>query len=172
MSGLFGLHHEKPSVSNMRRWFTVVHLVDRVSGRHLALVDCHLLQGAIKGGRPVPGLPRHRQLYISQLTKVVAAAQHQQGYGSVFVIGDFNAGWVADNRERLPHLPFRQFRSIGFRSMWAAQRPHNGRGTHHDALIDQVWSRQPARGARVLFSLAGYSDHLPAVARYHLSPAT
>jgi hypothetical protein len=52
--------------------------------------------------------------------------------------------------------------------MWATEHP-GGRGTHNDALIDQVYSRSKARSAKVLFPLGRYSDHRPAVATYGLS---
>jgi hypothetical protein len=171
MSPLYSLHGEKPTYDDsMRHWFTVVHLVDRVTGQHLALINCHLIQGVVKAGRPVPGIPRHWHLYVNQLTHVVAEAQRQQGYGTVFVMGDFNSGWLQDKRVHHAHLPIRQFRHIGFRSMWATDTPANGMGTHSNALIDQVWSVRAAKRATVLFSMRGYS--VPAVARYRLSPAS
>lgn len=173
MSRAYNLHGEQPAYGkNMRHWFTIVHLVDRVTGQRLSLINCHLIEGVVKGGRPVPGIPRHWHLYVTQLTHVVAAAQHQLGYGNVYVMGDFNAGWLQDKRFHHAHLPIRSFHKIGFRSMWATETPANGMGTHSNALIDQVWSVHKAKRAKVLFSLKGYSDHVPAVARYHLTPAT
>jgi endonuclease/exonuclease/phosphatase (EEP) superfamily protein YafD len=105
------------------------------------------------------------------MTNLIEKVENQRGYGTVFVMGDFNAGWVADEKHRHEHLPFRSFRAIDFRSMWATERPGNGKGTHEDALIDQVYAHDKAGSARVLFGLKGYSDHLPAVARYGLSAA-
>jgi endonuclease/exonuclease/phosphatase (EEP) superfamily protein YafD len=102
------------------------------------------------------------------MTNLIQKVENQRGYGKVFVTGDFNAGWVADEKHRHRHLPFRSFRSLHFKSMWAAERPRDGRGTHADALLDQVYARRAAASARVLFRLNDYSDHVPAVARYRL----
>ena len=42
-----------------------------------------------------------------------------------------------------PHkrLPFRSFRAIGYRSMWATENPGKGRGSRQHGLIDQVYVR-------------------------------
>ena len=171
-SGVYRLKGEKPTYGDMRHYFTVVHLVDRVSGQRLAIINCHLVQGAVMAGTRVPGLPRHWHLYVTQLTKVVAAAERQQGYGRVFVLGDFNSGWLQDKAHRNRHLPIRSFGAIGFRSMWATENPGKGRGSRQGGLIDQVWNTHKARSAKVLFSLNEYSDHKPVVARYHLGAAS
>jgi endonuclease/exonuclease/phosphatase family metal-dependent hydrolase len=168
-SGMISLRGERPSWDdNQRHWFTVVHLVDRISGQRLSIVDVHMIHGAIQAGRPVRGRPRHWHVYCVQMAHLIKKVERQRGYGRVFVMGDFNAGWTADKKHRHRHLPFRSFRAVGYRSMWATEHPHNGRGTHNDALIDQVYAREKASSAQVMFSLGGYSDHLPAVARYHL----
>jgi hypothetical protein len=168
-SGLMSLRGERPKWDDDKRhWFTVIHLVDRVTGQRLSIVNVHMIHGAVKGGVPVPHEPRHWDVYVTQMTHLITKVEKQRGYGTVFVMGDFNAGWVADKKKRHAHLPFRSFRSIGFKSMWAAERPRNGKGTHEDALIDQVYARRTAGSARVLFGLGGYSDHRPAVARYGL----
>ena len=167
-SGLISLRGEPDAREGYKsHWFTVIHLVDRVSGQRLSIVNVHMLHGAVRAGRPYPGRPKHWRTYQIQMTNLIRKVQQQQGYGRVFIIGDFNAGWVADRKHRHRHLPFRSFRGIGYRSMWATERPH-GRGTHRDALIDQVFSRAKAGSAKVLFRLGRYSDHRPAVARYHL----
>ncbi len=144
-SGVYLLKGEKPTYGDMRHWFTVVHLVDRLSGERIALINCHLVQGAVMGGRRVPGLPRHWHLFVTQLQRVVAAAQRQEGYGNVFVLGDFNSGWVQDAQHRRRHLPIRSFRAIGFRSMWATEHPPKGQGSRGGGLIDQVWNTKKAK---------------------------
>lgn len=168
MSRAFSLRGEKlPAYDSMRtHYFTVVHLVDRVTGQKLSILDVHLPPGVIAGGRPVPGIPRHLRLYREQLASVIAKAKRQVGYGQVFVIGDYNVGYLQDLAHRVKGLPYRKFHGIGFKSMWATQTPASGMGTHDNALIDQVWSGRKATGAKVLFKLKGYSDHLPAVATY------
>lgn len=170
-SGVYRLGREKPTYGDMRHYFTVVHLVDRVSGERISVINCHLVQGAVMAGRRVPGLPRHWHLFVTQLEKVVAAAQRQQGYGKVFVLGDFNSGWLQDAQHRHKHLPIRSFGAIGFRSMWATEHPPKGQGSRAGGLIDQVWNTKKAKSAKVLFALNQYSDHKPVVARYHLGAA-
>jgi endonuclease/exonuclease/phosphatase family metal-dependent hydrolase len=172
MSPIFSLGQEKyPSYDDVQRhYFTVVHLVDKVTGQKLAFINVHLVQGVIKGGRPVPGIPRHVKLYRMQLAHVVAKAEQQQGYGQVFVLGDFNAGYLQDLAHKVKGLPWKKFHRIRYRSMWATETPSNGMGTHDNALIDQVWTGTKAADAQVLFNLKGYSDHLPAVATYSMPP--
>ena len=145
-------------------WFAVVHWSTGSAVGALSIVNVHMLHGAVRAGRPYPGRPKHWRTYRIQMTNLIQKVQQQQGYGRVFIVGDFNAGWVADRKHRHKHLPFRSFRGIGYRSMWATERPH-GRGTHRDALIDQVFSRAKAGSAKVLFRLGRFSDHRPAVAR-------
>lgn len=168
-SGLISLKGEAASGDGtVRHWFSVIHLVDRVTGQRLSIVNVHMLHGAVAGGRPIRSRPKHWRTYRIQMTNLIRKTQNQQGYGKVFIMGDFNAGWVADRKHRHKHLPFRSFRHIGYRSMWATEHP-GSRGTHNDALIDQVYSRSKARSAQVLFALGQYSDHRPAVATYGLS---
>ena len=170
-SGLISLRGEVASgEGDVKHWFTIIHLVDRLTGQRLSIVNVHMLHGAIQAGRPVASRPKHWRTYRTQMINLIRKVENQQGYGRVFILGDFNAGWVADRKHRHKHLPFRSFRHIGYRSMWATERP-GGRGTHNDALIDQVYSRARASSAKVLFSLGRYSDHRPAVARYHLGAA-
>jgi hypothetical protein len=168
-SGLISLRGETPKWDDDRRhWFSVVHLVDLITGQRLSIVNIHMIPGAITGGVPLKREPRHWKVYVTEMTNLIQKVENQRGYGTVFVMGDFNAGWVADEKHRHRHLPFRSFRSVGFRSMWATQRPRDGKGTHGHALIDQVYAHRSAASARVLFALKGYSDHVPAVARYRL----
>lgn len=168
-SGLMSLRGEASSGDDGKRhWFTVVHLVDRITGQRISIVNVHMIHGAIKGGLPAPGRPRHWAVYKTQMAHLITKVENQQGYGRVYIMGDFNAGWVADEKRRHGHLPFRSFRSIDYRSMWATERPRGKRGTHGASLIDQVYAHDRAASAKVLFSVRGYSDHFPAVARYSL----
>ena len=169
-SGLISLKGEPDATRDVKRWFTVIHLVDRYTGQRLAIVNVHMLHGAIRGGLPILSRPKHWLTYRTQMTNVIQKVQNQQGYGRVFILGDFNAGWVADRKHRHRHLPYRSFRNIGYTSMWATERPAR-LGTRRHSLLDQVYSRDKAADAKVLFKLGNYSDHRPAVARYTL-PAT
>jgi endonuclease/exonuclease/phosphatase family metal-dependent hydrolase len=171
-SGLISLKGELPKWDDDKRhWFSVVHLVDRVTGQRLSIVNVHMIHGAVKGGTPAKGEPLHWDVYVTQMTNLIEKVENQRGYGTVYVMGDFNCGWVADEKHRHAHMPFRSFGGIDFRSMWATERPDNGKGTHEDALIDQVFAHDRADSAKVLFGLSEYSDHVPAVARYSLPAA-
>jgi hypothetical protein len=173
MSDIFSLRGEKPAFDDTRKyWFTVVHLVDRITGQKIAIVNVHLIPGVIMSGVPIKGIPRHWALYQKQLNHVVAMARQQQNWGRVFVLGDFNSGWLQDAAHRHKGLPIRTFHAIGFRSMWATENPGKGRGSHGKGLIDQVWSTGKATSAKVLFALNQYSDHKPVVARYHLAASS
>jgi len=123
-SGLISLRGEAASGDGtVKHWFSVIHLVDRVTGQRISIVNVHMLHGAVAGGRPIRSRPKHWRTYKIQRANLIQKTQHQQGYGKVFIIGDFNAGWVADRKHRHKHLPFRSFRHIGYRSMWATERP-------------------------------------------------
>lgn len=148
------------------RYFTVVRLIDNVTGRHVSVINAHLIQGATRGGRPWPGRPRVFGIWKKNLVNVAGTASTERAWGQVFVTGDFNSGWVADHNHLRKRFPIRTFKRIGMRSMWAADRPNNGLGTHNDALIDQVFTSLRPISCRVAFDLAGYSDHRPAVAAY------
>ncbi len=173
LSDIFLLHGEKPAFDdNKPHYFTVVHLVDRVTGQKIAILNVHLIPGVIMSGVPNRGMPRHWALYQKQLAHVVAMTRQQQKWGRVFVLGDFNSGWLQDKAHRHRGLPYRSFRAIGYKSMWATENPGKGRGSRAHSLVDQVWSTGKAKSAKVLFSLNHYSDHKPVVARYHLSAAS
>jgi endonuclease/exonuclease/phosphatase (EEP) superfamily protein YafD len=161
--------NEVPSMkaTQKARYVTVVRLLDKVTGRRVAVVNAHLIQGAVRGGRAWVGRPRLFGIYARSLANVAAiAASEQKWWGRVFVIGDFNAGWVADSRKLRKLLPIRTMGRVGLRSMWTFARPSNGLGTHNDALIDQVFSNLPVIGSAVQFDLSGYSDHRPAIATF------
>jgi endonuclease/exonuclease/phosphatase family metal-dependent hydrolase len=173
LSGIYLLHGEKPAFDDDRtHYFTLVHLVDNVTGQRIAIINIHLIPGVISSGLPVRGIPRHWDLYQKQLTNVIAEAQREQGWGTVYVLGDFNSGYLQDVAHDHKGLPYRSFRAIGYKSMWATETPASGRGSRQHALIDQVYTARKAKKAHVVFSLRGYSDHKPVVAQYSLPAAS
>ena len=88
------------------------------------------------------------------------------GADEVFVLGDFNAGFVPDRRHRRRSLPYRTFKALGLRSNWSTQHPAH-LGTHNDALIDQIY--HPGKAVRtVVVRGLRFSDHRPATATYVL----
>lgn len=147
---------------------TVVRLRHKATGQRVVVVNVHLIKGAVKAGRPWPGRPRTFELYADQVAGLARVVRVQRDWGPVFALGDFNAGFEADERWRHPRLPFRTFKAMGFRSMWqgsaALDKPY---GTHNDALIDQIWNGEPPVWSRILRSIK-VSDHYPAVATYRL----
>jgi endonuclease/exonuclease/phosphatase family metal-dependent hydrolase len=148
------------------RYVSVVRLVDKVTGHRISVINAHLIQGATRGGRPWPGRPRLWAMYKQGIASLAGITAVEKGWGRVFVVGDFNAGWVADHNHLLRRFPIRTYRRLSMRSMWAVSRPTNGLGTHNDALIDQIFTDLRPLSAQVQFDLSGFSDHRPAIATY------
>jgi endonuclease/exonuclease/phosphatase family metal-dependent hydrolase len=146
---------------------TVVHLQDNLSGRNLSVVNVHLLPGAVINGNPIPGRPRCFAQFRRSTANLAALAESEKAFGTVYVLGDFNIGWVADHRVHRTQLPYATFLRHGMSSMWATQRPSGGRGSHvgSPSLIDQVYSTQRSATSVVQYGIT-YSDHYPVVARY------
>ncbi len=160
--------NELPGRHSVNRMYaSVVRLNDTATGQKVSIVNVHLVPGAIKAGRKTPGRPRLFKVYRRQVHNVAVVAAAERSWGRTFVMGDFNIGWVADERERLRRMPFMTFRRQSMPSMWATQRPNANRGTHENALIDQVFSTTKASSSTVAFDM-GYSDHRPAIASYQL----
>lgn len=155
-----------PNIGAMQA--AVVRLRDNATGQPVSIINVHLVPGAIAGGHKVPGRTRLYRLYLRQMANVADLVRTERTYGRVFVTGDYNCGWVADERVRRTRLPFMTFRRQAFRSNWAtgaASRPRR-LGTHNDALIDQIYSSYRATSATVL--KIGYSDHRPGLGTYEL----
>ena len=149
---------------------SVVRLVDSLTGQQISVVNGHLPPGAVKAGERWAGRPLLFERFVEELKAVVAVTRAERAWGQVFVMGDFNVGWVADDKRRKRPLPLRTFERVGMKSMWATERPAK-QGTHNDALIDQVYSTGAATRASVEFDIT-YSDHRPAVAVYALTDLT
>ncbi|MBB6627208.1 hypothetical protein H5V45_07720 [Nocardioides sp. KIGAM211] len=148
---------------------TVVRLVDRATGQKLSVINVHLVPGAVKAGHPTPGRPKLFKLYTKQVAGAVRAVKAESAVSDrVFIFGDFNVGYKADLRERRKALPYRQFKAIGYTSMWQGS-PYLTKkyGTHQDALIDQVYTVGGAANTEI-FRTVKQSDHFPAVATYTL----
>jgi len=158
-------------------WATVVRLHDRESDQDISFINVHLVRGAVKGGRPAPGRPNLFELYTDQVAGLIRAVKAERRaldgegnprYDRVYVMGDFNVGFEADQKWHLKKLPYRKFGNIGFRSMWEdSPFLKASYGTHSDALIDQVWNPE-APVAEDIHREITASDHSPAVAVYAL----
>jgi endonuclease/exonuclease/phosphatase (EEP) superfamily protein YafD len=166
----FEVGNEVPGKSGSypAQYLTVVRLRDLLTERLVSVVNVHLLPGAVRAGRRWEGRPRLFERYVHEVERMAAVVKDERRWGTTFVLGDFNVGWVADERRRKPRLPFATFRRMGFKSMWATERPARI-GTHNDALIDQVYTDRRAVNASVERDVVG-SDHFPAVADYSLLP--
>lgn len=150
-------------------WATVVRLFHRASGRQLSFINVHLLTGTVKGGKFVPGRPQAKKLYLKQLrTLIQTAAAERSTSDEVYVLGDFNSGYKEDIREGRKQLPVKQFKKLGFRSVWE-QSPLLAKkyGTHSNALIDQIFNPAAPVATQILTSVKG-SDHRPAVGTYQM----
>lgn len=166
-SGACWLGSERSGRNSVRaHYVSVVRLLHRATNRKVVIVNVHLLPNAVKGGRLNTSKPRTVKCFKREMRNTRAVVANQRGNGRVFAVGDFNVGWVPDERERVKALPFRRFKSIDMRSMWATERPSNT-GTRKGALLDQVWAKQKAVNATVASDIR-YSDHRPAIAEYQL----
>ncbi|MGZ4699526.1 MAG: endonuclease/exonuclease/phosphatase family protein [Oryzihumus sp.] len=151
-------------------YVTVVHLRHIATGQAISVVNLHTAHGAVYGGLPVPSRPRLFKRYAHEIVRIGEIASTEKAWGPTYVLGDFNVGWVQDNKHRHAKLPFRVMRAIGMRSMWATERPASG-GTHSTSLIDQVYSTTRATHARVEFDMSD-SDHHPGTADYVVPPVS
>jgi exonuclease III len=150
-------------------WATVVRLFHRATGQQLTFINVHLLTGTIKGGTFVPGRPRAKKMYLHQLRTLLDTVRAERSRSDqVYVLGDFNSGYKEDVRAGKRQLPVKQFKKIGFRSVWANSPLLSKKyGTHSNALIDQIWNPSSPVATQILTDIRG-SDHKPAVGTYQL----
>jgi hypothetical protein len=148
---------------------TIVRLVHRASGQQVSLINVHLISGTVKGGRPVKSRPRAHRLFTRQVAGTVRAIKDERAHSDrVYVLGDFNIGYVEDAKWRLRKHPFRRYTRIGLSSMWKGSRYLKTEfGTHNDSLIDGVWTTGRAAGTFISRKIR-VSDHRAAVATYNL----
>lgn len=146
---------------------SVVHLQERGTGRKISVINVHLSPGAVVNGQPAAGRPLLFKAFRASIVGLGYLTSDEKKFGTVFVLGDFNIGWVQDVRTHRYHMPNRTFARRSMASMWATDRPDGKTGSHVDspALIDQVYSTQKAGNADVRYGVT-YSDHFPVVATY------
>lgn len=146
---------------------TVVRLDHLVSGNEVSVINVHLLSGASRVGEPWPGRPRRFEMLTDQVAGMMRLLKAERELGNeVFVVGDFNVGFQADQKVRDPRLPFKRFKRVGYRSMWQGGELAQ-KGTYENAYLDQVWSTEVPEQREVAYDIK-QSDHYPAVARYNL----
>lgn len=146
---------------------TVVRLDHLLSGNQVSVINVHLLSGASRVGRPWPGRPRRFEMFTDQIAGMMRLVKAERELGNeVFVLGDFNVGFQADQKVRDKRLPFKRFRRVGYRSMWQGGELAQ-KGTYENAYLDQVWSTEVPERREVAYDIK-QSDHYPAIARYNL----
>jgi endonuclease/exonuclease/phosphatase family metal-dependent hydrolase len=149
------------------QYVTVVRLRSVQTGARISVVNVHLFPGAVSAGRRIPGRPVVWKLYVTEVANLAKVTRAERRWGRVFVLGDFNVGFVADQKHHDRHLPYATFKRMGMVSMWASGHPRKS-GTRGTALLDQVYAAQRARHPRVAFAIR-YSDHRPALANYGIA---
>lgn len=143
---------------------TVVRLEDQRTKKIFSVINVHLMNGAIQGGKMRPGVPKTYALLVHEIEQLKAIVSKEKARSDqVFVLGDFNIGWVLDSQVRKRELVFRSMKSRGLVANWATEHPRR-RGTQQEALLDQIYSEEKALKARVLG--LNYSDHRPAYGLY------
>lgn len=146
---------------------TVVRLRHLLTGNVLSVVNVHLLSGASRMAEPYPGRPRRYAMLKDQIRGLIRLVKAERELGhEVYPVGDFNVGFVADQRVHRKAMPFRRFKRIGFKSMWHdAER--TDQGTFGPVYLDQVWSARTAFRSEVARDIKA-SDHYPAIATHLL----
>ena len=143
----------------------VVRLLHRASGERIVVINVHATPGATPKGRPNKLMPKRVRMYKEEIRRTVALAAAEQANGRVFFLGDWNINFRADVQVRLDPFPFKQFKQIGYRSIWARESPEIG--TQNRALIDGVWATTHPTSRAVLTDFPE-SDHRPVVVTYAL----
>lgn len=152
---------------------TLVRLRDRATGQLTSFLNVHLASGAVRGGRKWSGRKALFRMYKEQQASLVEAQAEESTrevggqYPLVYVLGDFNVGYKADLKWQVKGLPYRSFTHAKLVSNWRDWDLSRKKGTHKDALIDQVWHASPAASSRILTWIK-HSDHRPPVATYDL----
>lgn len=146
---------------------TVVRLEHLVSGAEVSVINVHLLSGASRVGLPWPGRPRRFEMLCDQVRGLMRLVRHEKELGNtVFVVGDFNVGFQADQKVQDKRLPFKRFKRIGFRSIWQGGELSR-KGTYENAYLDQVFADEAATWRQVARDIK-QSDHFPALGGYLL----
>lgn len=153
-----------PETVQEEKYVTVVRLHDKVTGADQSFIDVHLVSGAVKGGTFRPGRPRLEALYLAQTTALAALVETESERAPTYVLGDFNSGYLADNRDRHAGLPVVTLGAVGLTSMWATGLPTKG-GTRGSAFLDQVYAAAAPVATKVGYKITD-SDHHPIWSTY------
>jgi hypothetical protein len=146
----------------------VVRLLHRPTGERLVFINVHPTPGATPKGRPNKLMPKRLAMFKEEIRRTAALAADEQAHGRVFFLGDWNINYRADVQVRHKAFAFRQFKLVGYKSVWAAGMPEIG--TQNRALIDGVWATTLPTSAQILTDFPE-SDHRPAVVTYPLPTA-
>jgi endonuclease/exonuclease/phosphatase family metal-dependent hydrolase len=154
---------------------TVVQLDQRATGQRYAVLNVHLVWGAVEDGRKVPGHHARYRYYVAQVRGLAraVAGERRLGVSRVLVVGDFNVDHRHDRRLRHRALPAAMLGEVGLVSAWDSRGELPARGgtsTMGAGYIDNVWSSDPARAVRTLRGVSG-GQHHPVVATYGATTA-
>lgn len=146
---------------------TVVRLDHLVTGSRVSVINVHLLSGASLVGRPWPGRPHRFEMLGDQVRGLVRLVRlEQEASDEVFVVGDFNVGFQADQKVKHRRLPFKRFRRLGYQSIWqGGDLPR--KGTYEHSYLDQIFAETAASRREVARDIK-QSDHYPAIGTYLL----
>jgi exonuclease III len=158
---------ENPKVGRYQKekFVAIVRLEDRLTQKKVTVIDVHLINGAIRGGKRRPGMRRTYNLLVHQIDQLKDIVKKEKPTSDkLFVLGDYNIGWVLDKKVGKRKLVFETMKRIGMKANWATEHPKR-RGTQGRALMDQIYSENKALAAKVFFGFK-YSDHRPAYGLY------
>lgn len=156
----FRIRYSRPSYA------TVVRLRHKASGRLVTVVNAHLIARATKDGRPHKQVPLRVAAYKRGMAVVASTVAREAESATVYAVGDWNIHYNFDARERVRTFPFRQFKRLGFESVWKTRKP-NRATINSTGVIDGVWAANAPARAKVLGRFPE-SDHRPVVAKYRL----
>jgi hypothetical protein len=156
----------------------VVRLRQIATGYEFALINVHLIHGAVKGGKPAPGRPLLYDVYKQQVQSLRSEVSNQQSAGfPVYVTGDFNIGYVQDQDTDLNGNPYHNLTASQETATWQDKKL-SSYGTHIDtscrpgvkhcgAYIDQTWGPTESADAKVFIHVV-HSDHYPIRSTYQI----
>lgn len=165
-----------PSVLRAR-YVNVVHLRDRITGRHLYVLNNHAVPTVqTSAGQPNPRAGGRLEMYRKHMRGVQQIVQRLRGTGAaVFVVGDLNVSYRSDRLAQPRLFPYSRMREVGMRASYEATGlPRRGthvlRNGHSLRLIDYVYYLRRRGSLPVEQRIMGgfRSDHRPLVVTVEL----
>jgi endonuclease/exonuclease/phosphatase family metal-dependent hydrolase len=154
------------------RYVNIVHLRDRITGRHLYVLNNHAVPTVQTGsGQPNPRAKGRLEIYRKHMRGLQEIVQRLRGTGAaVFVVGDLNVSYRSDRVARPRVFPYARMRDVGMRASYEATGlPRRGthvlRNGHSLRLIDYVYYLKRRGSVPIEQRIMGgfRSDHRPLV---------